>query len=179
MAAWARGWAAVAILTASAGPAGAQEAGGGPILDDPTLVALAVALAVADAPEVRGAPAAPGDAHRAGGPELELVASVKARTLMFEEVPTVDVLFHGSGPRRTVWRTERRNLPPHPEPGVVYHDVSVRLTITSSLEELSSLLREAKRAARGVRIDGSLAPVGGSEDALAPPPRAAAAVARP
>ena len=42
------------------------------------------------------------------------------------------LLFHGTGRRKTVWKTERVNLPVNPEPNVTYHDVQVRLTVTSN-----------------------------------------------
>jgi hypothetical protein len=78
---------------------------------------------------------------------------VRARSLRFDEVPTASVLFRDGAPRRTSWKAERVNLPARPVAGVTYEDVQVRLTIASDVEELSSLLREAKLASRGVRIE--------------------------
>jgi hypothetical protein len=130
--------------------------GAAPLADDPTLVALAVALACADAPP--DAPAPEPGPEAAPAPELELVATVRAKALRFEEVPQVSVAFTGSGRRRTTWKTERVNLPMRPEAGVTYRDVQVRLTITSGVEELSELLRRARLAARGVRIEAADAP---------------------
>jgi hypothetical protein len=149
----------VAAAIAGAPVAAGAEAGGAPLADDPTLIALAVALACADAPTTIAAVAPAGGEPARTGPELELVATVRAKTLQFEDVPKVDVVFHGNGQRKTVWKTERVNLPAKPEPGVVYRDVVVRLTITSDLEELTSLLRQAKRASAGVRIEEGPAPV--------------------
>src|SRR5689334_19113473 len=120
-----------------------------PLADDPTLIALAVSLSCANAPDVEMAPPPASAPPAKVGPELELVATVRAKSLKFDEVPKVDVAFKGSGPRRTVWKTERVNLPVHPEAGVTYHDVAVRLTITSTIEELAQLLSKAKRASRG------------------------------
>jgi hypothetical protein len=132
-----------------------------PLADDATLIALAVALSCADAPETIAAPPAEPARVTPTGPELELVATVKARALKFDQVPEVNVVFVGNGARRTVWKTERVNLPARPEAGTVYKDVEVRLTITSDVDELSSLIREAKRASHGVRIE--------TADAVQPP----------
>jgi hypothetical protein len=148
---------ALALLLGGALPlnAGAAEAQGdaAPLADDATLIALAVALSCADAPDAPGAPPAEPPRVTPSGPELELVASVKAKALKFDEVPKVNVVFKGSGARRTVWKTERVNLPLRPQAGVTYRDVEVRLTITSDIDELLSLIREAKRASNGVRIE--------------------------
>jgi hypothetical protein len=143
----------VAIVLAAALPGRARAEGPlGPLADDPTLIALAVSLACADAPESEAVapPAASPPADT--GPELELVAVVRAKSLRFEQVPRVDVKFRGPT-HRTVWKTERVNLPIHPEPGVVYHDVAVRLTISSSIDELGELISQAKRASRGITLE--------------------------
>ncbi|HEY6099621.1 MAG TPA: hypothetical protein VIW03_09335 [Anaeromyxobacter sp.] len=149
--------AALAALLGGAIPAKAPAAEGpgdaSPLADNATLIALAVALSCADAPEAVAAPPAEGAGVPAEGPALELAATVHAAALRFDEVPKVDVVFHGNGKRRTVWKAERVNLPAHPEAGVTYRDVQVRLTITSDIDELASLLNEAKRASRGVRIE--------------------------
>lgn len=161
-----RRWAVVLLLAAgAAGRARAEAAGAAPLADDPTLIALAVSLACADAPEASaGVPAEPPRA--ASGPEIELVATVRARSLRFDVVPKENVTSRGSK-RRTVWKTERVNLPAHPEPGVVYHDVEVRLTISSTVEELASLIAEAQRAAKGIRIDDA-APIAAAAPAIDP-----------
>jgi hypothetical protein len=154
----------------------AEAPGSAPLADDATMIALAVALSCADAPETIPAPPSPSEVTPAG-PELELVATVKAKSIKFDEVPKVNVVFHGNGKRKTVWKTERVNLPAHPEPGVTYKDVQVKLTITSDIDELASLLSQAKKASRGVRIEGpdAAAPAGAS----AAPPAAKAAPAGP
>jgi len=149
-------WALAGLLVGAVPlKAAAAEAQGdaAPLADDATLIALAVALSCADAPDAPGAPPAEPPQVTPSGPELELVASVKAKALKFDEVPKVNVVFRGSGARRTVWKTERVNLPSRPQAGVTYRDVEVRLTITSDIDELSSLIREARRASHGVRIE--------------------------
>ena len=149
--------AAIAVLLGGAIPAKAPAAevqgDASPLADNATLIALAVALSCADAPEAVAAPPAEPSGVSAAGPELELVATVHAKALRFDEVPKVNVVFRGDGKRRTVWKTERVNLPAHPEAGVTYRDVQVRLTVTSDIDELASLLNEAKRASRGIRIE--------------------------
>ncbi len=151
---------AAALLLAASEPPAARAEGGGamPLADDPTLIALAVALSCSDAPEViEVAPQGP-SGPAPTGPEIELVATVRAKALRFDEVPKVDVVFRGEGKRKTVWKTERVNLPRHPEPGVTYRDVQVRLTISSDVEELTSMLRQARLAARGIRIEDEAGP---------------------
>jgi hypothetical protein len=119
--------------------------------DDRTLVALAVALACAEVPEAEAhAPPAQAAAPANDGPEIELVATVRAKALRFEVVPRTQVALEVAGKRKTVWKTERVNLPVHPQPGVVYRDVAVRLTVTGGVEELAALLKEAKRASAGI-----------------------------
>jgi hypothetical protein len=146
--------ASLALALAGAFPALALAQGTPtPLADDPTLIALAVSLSCANAPDVETTPPPPSAPPAKVGPELELVATVRAKALKFDEVPKVDVVFKGSGPRRTVWKTERVNLPVHPEAGVTYHDVAVRLTITSTIEELADLLSKAKRASRGIHVE--------------------------
>jgi hypothetical protein len=171
-----------ALLLAAALPHAYADASA-PLADDPTLIALAVSLSCANAPEqdkgVAPAPAGP----TAAGPELELVATVRAKELRFETVPHVQVAFKGNGPRHTTWKTERVNLPMHPEPGVAYHDVALRLTISSTLDELPELLAQAKRASGGIKIEpdvsappaSSPAPAPGSASAPAAPAPAPAA----
>lgn len=170
------GWAAALLVGAVPALARAQaQAAPTPLADDPTLIALAVSLSCANAPEAvvpAKAPAVPAAPAKAG-PELELVATVRAKALRFDEVPKVDVVFRGNGPRHTTWKTERVNLPVHPEPGVTYRDVAVRLTITSTIDELSDLLAQAKRMSRGIRVEPEEAPA-----PAAKAPGAAAAPAR-
>jgi hypothetical protein len=151
--------ATLALALAGAFPALALAQGTPtPLADDPTLIALAVSLSCGNAPDVELTPPPPSTPPANVGPELELVATVRAKALKFDVVPKVDVAFKGSGRRRTVWKTERVNLPVHPEPGVTYHDVAVRLTITSTIEELAELLANAKRASRGIHLETDDAP---------------------
>lgn len=174
--------ASLAVVTLASGlPRAARaEAPAAPALaDDPTLIALAVALACADAPDAQATPPAAPSGPAPAGPELELVATVHAKTLRFDEVPKVKVVFRGNGQRRTVWRTERVNLPVHPQPGVTYRDVQVRLTISSDVEELGALLHQAKIASRGVRVENdppagaAAAPARAAPTPAAPPPASA------
>jgi hypothetical protein len=120
------------------------------VADDAAVVALALALACLDPPATSPAGAA---APESAGPSVELVATVQARVLRFERVPELAALFRGGDPGSTAWRAERVNLPRHPVAGVTYRDVSVRVTLTTPLDDLEPLLRAAKRAAWGVRIE--------------------------
>ncbi len=112
----------------------AQAYGEEPLADDATVVALAVALPCAGEPE-----AAPPDPAAGRPAEVELVATVRAKALRFDEVPAADVLLPQGGARRWGWRTERVNLPAQPEPGVVYRDVEVRLTVSGDRDEYSDV----------------------------------------
>jgi hypothetical protein len=132
---------------------GDATSGATPVADDATLIALAVALACAE-PLVATAAAEPSPAATVPAPEIELVATVRARSLRFDEIPRLDAILRGGGAgRRTSWKAERVNLPLRPEPGTVYRDVQVRLTVVTDPDGLGTLLREAKRAARGIRLE--------------------------
>jgi hypothetical protein len=162
----ARRWAGVvvALLAAARPRATADEPDPAkPVADDPTLIALAVALSCSEPPAT-----AEGQDGAAGAPEIELVATVRARSLRLDTVPRLDGALLGGAGRRTAWRTERVNLPERPEPGVAYHDVEVRITLRTDVDGLAAMLREAKRAARGLRLDEA-----------DPPPQAAALSAQP
>ncbi|HEX9050756.1 MAG TPA: hypothetical protein VF841_09510 [Anaeromyxobacter sp.] len=146
--------AALAPRAARAGDPG--QGGGASLADDRTLVALAVALACApDASQAGPRPPAglEASAPADGGPQLELVATVRARALRFDVVPRAELLPRGPGRGKTAWKAERVNLPMHPEPGVTYRDVAVRLVVTSDPQGLAALLREASRAAAGIRME--------------------------
>jgi hypothetical protein len=139
--------AAVALLLAS--PARAEPPGLTP--DDATLAALALALATA---------APPGDlaSARAGeGPRIELVATVRAARLVYEEAPRLRVAY-GGPPGRLAWRAERTNLPARIQPRQVYEDVAVRVTLVGPIDEVASLLEDARAAAHGIRVE-TVAPV--------------------
>lgn len=160
---------AAALLLATSA-AHADGAGAMPLADDQTLIALAVALSCSDAPEVIEAVPQGSSGPAAAGPEIELVATVRAKALRFDEVPKVDVVFRGTGKRRTVWKTERVNLPMHPEPGVTYRDVQLRLTISGDVDELTSMLRQARLAARGIRVEEDAGPAPVQAPKLVDPP---------
>jgi len=164
-------WCVVAVV-AGALPAMARAgpAAQGALVDEPTLIALAVALAVSPAPAMWGAPAERGAAE---APELELTATVHARSIVFTEVPHVRVSFAGSGPLRTTWSTERVNLPAEVQAGVVYRDVQVKLTLASTPEQLEALLADARRLSRGVKVEPD-APPTAPPQALADTPAAPA-----
>jgi hypothetical protein len=147
-----RRWSSALVVFVAAGVSAAAraDAGAPPLADDPTLVALAVALSCADAPDgaIPGTAAAPQSA-----PEVELVATVRASSLVFDEVPKLDAILGGKGARRLAWKAERVNLPERPDPGFVYRDVVVRVTVAGDLDDLTALLADAKRASRGLRIE--------------------------
>ncbi|HEX9241904.1 MAG TPA: hypothetical protein VF875_05625 [Anaeromyxobacter sp.] len=161
-----RRWAAVAVgLLVAGGPDAARAEGeaAAPLADDPTLIALAVALACAE-PLVP--PQAPAGGPAPSGAELELVTTVRARSLRLDAIPRLDGVLRGVAGRRTSWRAERVNLPARPEPGAVYRDVEVRLTLSTDVDGLAALLREAKQAARGLRLEEGDGP---AQDVVAQP----------
>jgi hypothetical protein len=146
-----RSWwtaATIGLLVASTPGAGRGE-GASPVADDPTLIALAVALACAEPLSPQGGQ----HAARPSGGEIELVTTVRARALRLDAIPRLDGVLRGAAGRHTSWRAERSNLPARPEPGVVYRDVEVRLTLSTDVDGLAALLREAKQAARGLRLE--------------------------
>jgi hypothetical protein len=132
-----------------------------PALDEPSVVALAIALALSPA---RNA-AAPDAAPAPGEQVLEVDATVRARGVVFDAVPRVRL---GGEPamQGITWRIERVNLPARVEPGVVYQDVTVRLSLAGTPERIEALLREARRLSGGVTLE--------TGDAAAPAPPAAA-----
>lgn len=176
---WAAGVLTFSLAAAPGRSAADAPGGAGQLADDPTLIALAVSLACAEAPDAAESPPSGPETIAPAGPELELVATVRAKALRFDEVPKISIKFLGKTPRRTVWKTERVNLPVHPEPGVTYRDVAVRLTVTSSLEELSSLLAQAKRASRGITLETDEASAAPRPPAPPAPPAAPEAPAVP
>jgi hypothetical protein len=138
------------LLCAAASGARADPAAPRAPADELTLLALAVALSCA-APEAAAGDPPPATAGPDAPPRTELVATVRARSLRFDEVPDAEPLLLLA--RRTSWRAERLNLPARPEPGVVYRDVEVRLTVAGDVDDVTDLLAEAQRAARGIRVD--------------------------
>jgi hypothetical protein len=147
--------AAAATLLAGAPSPTRGDAHGASPLDDQALIALAFTLAFTPSPP---APAASEVAGANAEPEIELVATVRASSIVFSEVPRVNMQFTGDGPRRTRWQVKRVNLPAHVEPGVAYRDVVVRLKLTTTLSELAVLARDAKSASRGLRVARGQAP---------------------
>jgi hypothetical protein len=134
--------AAAALLLAA--PARAEAPGLAP--DDATLAALALALAAAPPP---------GDlaAARSGeGPRIELVATVHAARLVYDEAPRLRVAYGGTS-GRLAWRAERTNLPARVQPREVYEDVVVRVTLVGPIEEVAALIEDARAAARGIRVE--------------------------
>jgi hypothetical protein len=150
------GWNAVLLCVAAAGAARADPAGPPSPADDLTLLALAVALS-SGAPDADAAPAASASDPDAP-PRTELVATVRAKALRLDEAPDAEPLLLLA--RRTSWATERLNLPALPVPGVVYRDVEVRLTVAGDVDDVAALLAEARRAARGIRIEREPQPAG-------------------
>jgi hypothetical protein len=143
------GWVA-ALLCAAASAARADPAEAPTPPDDLTLLALALALSSSDAPHGAGAPSGAASDPDAP-PRTEIVATVRAKALRLDEVPDAEALLVLA--RRTSWTAERLNLPVRPEPGAVYRDVEVRLTVAGDLDDVTALLAEARRAARGIRIE--------------------------
>jgi hypothetical protein len=74
--------------------------------------------------------------------DLEIDADVSWKELRFETVGTPRVEFSGTPRRQTVWKAERRNLPRPVQPGVVYRDGGIHLTISSRFEDLARLFTE-------------------------------------
>ncbi|GAO03877.1 hypothetical protein [Anaeromyxobacter sp. PSR-1] len=130
-------------------PAHAEAPAGTPAprLDEAALVALAVALAVSPAPALDPA------AGAADPAAVELGATVRLRQVTFEERPRIRVTLAGGAPARAWWKVERTNLPAEVEPGVVYRDVVLKLTLGGSADAVQALLDDAARLAPGVRLE--------------------------
>jgi hypothetical protein len=83
-----------------------------------------------------------GDPDRIDDADLEIGASVKAKSMRFREKPKTNVEVHGEvrEPDRqtdleTTSGSERRNLPDEVEPGVTYRDVAVRWRAAVRIED--------------------------------------------
>ena len=83
--------------------------------------------------------------------DLSITGTVRYRELKFEQVGTPKVEFKGQvvapdlgadAKLHTVWHADRGNLPRPVQPGVVYRDGTVRLTITTRFEDLARLFAE-------------------------------------
>jgi hypothetical protein len=73
------------------------------------------------------------------------VAYGRARELRFEAVPNVTTRVWGNVngvPAETVSKSDRQNLPAEVQPNVVYRDIGIRLTITSTLPDIEKILDE-------------------------------------
>ena len=78
-------------------------------------------------------------------PDVAITATVRAKELRFETVPNVTVTFDGRS-ASNVWRSDRENLPKPVEPRTIYRDIGIRLTITSTLEDIERIVDEALAA---------------------------------
>ena len=120
------------------------------------LVFAASAAAQAPAPATSPSPSPSPAASEPADPDpdsadISFTSTVRYKELKFESVGTPKVEFQGGvdapalGTRselKTVWHTDRGNLPRPVSPGVIYRDGEVRLTITSRFEDLARMLAE-------------------------------------
>ncbi|MET0751756.1 MAG: hypothetical protein ABWZ66_00150 [Pyrinomonadaceae bacterium] len=83
------------------------------------------------------------DDANAENSDIVITATVRAKELKFEIVPTPTVEFPGTKTRQTVWEADRENLPAQVEPGVVYRDIGIRLRIYSRFSEIQRIVLEA------------------------------------
>lgn len=75
--------------------------------------------------------------------DLSITARVTAESLRFEKVPNPRVEFTGRPERRTVWESDRENLPQEVRPGVTYRDIGITLRITSVFADIDRIVAEA------------------------------------
>ena len=88
-------------------------------------------------------------------PDVAIIAVVHAKELKFEIVPETNVKF--SDPRNiNVWVTDRENLPKQVEPNVIYRDIGIRLTITSTLPDIEKIVDEALASPAPAADNGGL-----------------------
>ena len=121
------------------------------------VLAFAVAAAVhAQAPASAPTPSPAPSPAEATDPDpdsadLSITGSVRYRELKFDVAGTPKVEFTGRvaapdlGPDaklHTVWHADRGTLPRPVQPGVLYRDNTVRLTITTRFEDLARLFAE-------------------------------------
>jgi len=132
---------------------------------------LLASTAWSQAPAPSPAPAAsPSPAPLASAPpDLEIRATVRWKELKFETVGTPRVEFSGTPARDTVWEAERENLPKPVQPGVVYKDGGIRLTIHSSFADLARLFAELD-AGRPVGLSASPSPSPSPSPSASAPP---------
>lgn len=74
-------------------------------------------------------------------PDIEIHATVKAKTVKFEQVPNVRVTFPGDSQKDTKWEGSRKNLPRPVKAGVTYRDVSATTSIRSTFREVLNALQ--------------------------------------
>ncbi|MGC2238897.1 MAG: hypothetical protein WA584_22265 [Pyrinomonadaceae bacterium] len=74
--------------------------------------------------------------------DIVITATIRAKELKMEIVPTPTVEFPGTKTRRTVWEADRENLPAEVQPGVVYRDIGIRLRIYSRFSEIQRIVLE-------------------------------------
>lgn len=75
--------------------------------------------------------------------DLSITARVTAGEVLFRKVPNPKVEFPGRPERRTLWETERENLPEEVQPGVTYRDIGIRLRIVSVFADIDRIVAEA------------------------------------
>ena len=76
-------------------------------------------------------------------PDVAILATVRAKELRFEQVPEVKVTFPDQEKNQTVWHSDRTNLPDKVQPYVIYRDIGIRLTISSTLPNIEQIVDEA------------------------------------
>ena len=120
------------------------------------VAAIAAAQSPAPSPAPAATPSPASDPADDSDPDpdsadISFTSTVRYRELEFEQVGTPKVEFKGGveapalGTRselKTVWHAERKNLPKPVQPGVIYRDGEIRLTITTRFEDLARLLAE-------------------------------------
>jgi hypothetical protein len=74
-------------------------------------------------------------------PDIEIHATVKARSVKFEQVPNVQVKFSGDADKDARWEGSRKNLPRPVKPGVTYRNVSATTSIRATFREVLNALQ--------------------------------------
>jgi len=75
--------------------------------------------------------------------DIVITATIQAKELTIEIVPTPTVEFSGNKERQTVWEADRENLPAEVQPNVTYRDIGIRLRIYSRFSEIQRIVLEA------------------------------------
>ena len=68
----------------------------------------------------------------------KLTDSARADEMEFSAPPNLTVRFPAQAAPTSVYTVERENLPANPQPGVVYRDAGVRITIATSIAEVAN-----------------------------------------